>query len=59
MILVASPDVTALNAFKDDPESADLHPLRESGSKNYLWWAHDTPRRLGVALRPRYPTKRW
>ena len=53
MILVASPDVTALNAFKDDPESADLHPLRKSGSKNYLWWAYDTPRRLGVALRPR------
>jgi hypothetical protein len=43
MILVAAPDVTTLNAFKDDPEAADLHPLRESGSKNYRWWPTTRP----------------
>lgn len=52
MILVAWPDAAALEAFKTDPELADLHPLRENGTRNYLWWAYDTPASLGEALRP-------
>ena len=53
MILVSWPDAAALEAFKADPEFSDLHPLRESGTKNYLWWAYATPEDLGAALRPR------
>ena len=52
MILVAWPDAAAVQAFRDDPELEDLHPLRENGTENYLWWAYETPQDLGAALRP-------
>lgn len=41
MVLVEWPSAEALGGFVDDPEHADLHPLREDGTRNYLWWAFD------------------
>lgn len=41
MVLVEWPSAEAFQAFVDDPEHADLHPLREDGTRNYLWWAYD------------------
>ena len=35
------PSAQAFQAFVDDPENEDLHPLREDGTRNYLWWAYD------------------
>ena len=28
-------------AFLEDPEHHDLHPLREDGTQNYLWWTYE------------------
>ena len=41
MILVEWPSREALDAFLADPELADLHPLREGGTENYLWWTYE------------------
>ncbi len=41
MILVEWPSREAFRAFRDDPERADLHPLREDGTQNYLWWTYE------------------
>jgi uncharacterized protein (DUF1330 family) len=41
MILVEWPDRAAFEGFLADPEHEDLHPLRENGTRNYLWWAYD------------------
>ena len=41
MILVEWPSRQAFQAFLDDPEHADLHPLREDGTRNYLWWLYE------------------
>ena len=41
MILVEWPSKEAFDAFLDDPELADLHPLREGGTENYLWWTYE------------------
>ena len=41
MILVEWPSRRAFRAFLDDPEHADLHPLREDGTRNYLWWLYE------------------
>ena len=41
MVLVEWPSAEAFQAFVDDPEHEDLHPLREDGTRNYLWWAYD------------------
>ena len=38
MIVVEWPSDAAFRAFLDDDEHADLHPLRERGTDNYLWW---------------------
>jgi uncharacterized protein (DUF1330 family) len=51
MILVEWPSKRAFRAFLDDPELADLHPLREGGTRNYLWWTYE---RL-EDLRPIFP----
>jgi uncharacterized protein (DUF1330 family) len=40
MVLVEWPDREAFYAFLADPEHEDLHPLRENGTRNYLWWAY-------------------
>jgi uncharacterized protein (DUF1330 family) len=41
MVLVKWPDRAAFDAFLEDPEHADLHPLREDGTRNYLWWTYE------------------
>jgi uncharacterized protein (DUF1330 family) len=41
MVLVEWPSHESFQAFVDDPEHADLHPLREDGTRNYLWWLYD------------------
>ena len=41
MILVEWPSREAFRDFLDDPELADLHPLREDGTSNYLWWTYE------------------
>ncbi|ABG04666.1 hypothetical protein Rxyl_1706 [Rubrobacter xylanophilus DSM 9941] len=41
MILVEWPSREAFSAFLEDPENADLHPLREGGTQNYLWWTYE------------------
>lgn len=42
MVLVEWPSREAFQAFVDDPEHTDLHPLREGGTKNYLWWLYES-----------------
>jgi uncharacterized protein (DUF1330 family) len=41
IILVEWPSLEALAAYRADPELADLHPLREGGTLNYLWWTFE------------------
>ena len=41
MILVEWPSREAFRAFLDDPDLKDLHPLREGGTCNYLWWTYE------------------
>ncbi len=41
MVLVEWPGRAAFDAFLEDPEHADLHPLREHGTRNYLWWTYE------------------
>jgi uncharacterized protein (DUF1330 family) len=41
MVLVEWPSREAFEAFLEDPEHADLHPLREDGTRNYLWWMYE------------------
>lgn len=41
MVLVEWPSRESFQAFLDDPEHADLHPLREEGTRNYLWWIYE------------------
>lgn len=42
MILVEWPSMEAFDGFLNDPEHEDLHPLREGGTENYLWWLYDS-----------------
>jgi len=51
MVLVEWPSQEAFRAFLDDPEHADLHPLRENGTENYLWWAYEKLSDLRAVLR--------
>ncbi|CAN5813042.1 hypothetical protein BH18ACT11_BH18ACT11_31090 [soil metagenome] len=41
MVLVEWPSREAFDAFLADPEHGDLHPLREDGTRNYLWWTYE------------------
>lgn len=41
MVLVEWPSKQVFQDFIDDPEHEDLHPLREDGTRNYLWWTYD------------------
>jgi uncharacterized protein (DUF1330 family) len=41
IILVEWPSREAVRNFLDNPVLADLHPLREDGTRNYLWWPHE------------------
>lgn len=52
IVLVEWPDLEALEAYRTDPEFADLHPLREGGTLNYLWWTFERLDSLRPLLRP-------
>jgi uncharacterized protein (DUF1330 family) len=41
MVLVEWPSQEAFQAFLEDTENEDLHPLREEGTRNYLWWIYE------------------
>lgn len=41
MVLVEWPSRAAFDAFLEDPDHEDLHPLREDGTRNYLWWTYE------------------
>ena len=52
MVLVEWPSQESFQAFLDDPEHADLHPLREDGTRNYLWWIYERLEDLRPLLMP-------
>ena len=52
MVLVEWPSRDSFQAFLDDPEHADLHPLREDGTRNYLWWLYERLEDLRPLLVP-------
>ncbi len=41
MVLVEWPSREAFDTFLEGPEHDDLHPLREDGTQNYLWWTYE------------------
>jgi uncharacterized protein (DUF1330 family) len=41
MVLVEWPSCAAFDAFLEDPEHDELHPLREAGTQSYLWWTYE------------------
>lgn len=41
MVLVEWPSREAFRAFLEDPDHQDLHPLREDGTRKYLWWTYE------------------
>jgi uncharacterized protein (DUF1330 family) len=43
LFLVEWASEEAFNSFRDDPDLADLHPLRESGTASYIWQTFDGP----------------
>jgi uncharacterized protein (DUF1330 family) len=51
MVLVEWPDAAAFDAFQRDPDHHDLHPLRENGTHNYLWWAYERLADLRLLLK--------
>jgi uncharacterized protein (DUF1330 family) len=52
LVLVEWPSREAFQGFLDDPAHADLHPLRENGTRNYVWWAYERIEDLRPLLRP-------
>ncbi len=52
IVLVEWPSLDALANYRNDPDNADLHPLREGGTLNYLWWTFDKLESLRPLLRP-------
>lgn len=42
MILVEWASRESFHAFLEDPDLEDLHPLRENGTRNYLWWTYES-----------------
>jgi uncharacterized protein (DUF1330 family) len=52
MVLVEWPSHDSFQAFLEDPEHADLHPLREDGTRNYLWWIYERLEDLRPLLTP-------
>ncbi|MEU1276214.1 DUF1330 domain-containing protein [Streptomyces sp. NPDC005799] len=43
LFLVEWESEEAFNSFRDDPDLADLHPLRESGTASYIWQTFSGP----------------
>lgn len=55
MVLVEWPSREAFDAFLADPEHEPLHPLREGGTRNYLWWLYERLEDLRPVLKGRMP----
>lgn len=53
LVLVQWPSQEALDAYRADPELTDLHPLREDGTENYLWWTFERLEDLRPLLKDR------
>ena len=53
MILVEWSSREAFYAFLDDPELKHLYPLREGGTRNYLWWTYERLEDLRPLFHPR------
>jgi uncharacterized protein (DUF1330 family) len=51
MGLVEWPTLAAFQSYIADPELADLHRLRESGTNRYIWWGYDRLEDLRPVLR--------
>jgi uncharacterized protein (DUF1330 family) len=41
LLLVEWESEEAFNAFRNNPDLADLHPLRENGTAQYIWQTFD------------------
>lgn len=41
LILVEWESKAAFDGYVSDPSLADLHPHREKGTRNYIWWLFD------------------
>jgi uncharacterized protein (DUF1330 family) len=52
MVLVEWPSHDSFQEFLEGPEHADLHPLREDGTRNYLWWIYERLEDLRPLLTP-------
>ena len=50
MILVEWPSRQAFDAFLEHPGHDNLHPLREDGTQNYLWWTYERLEDLRLLL---------
>lgn len=53
MVIVEWPSREAFAEMLEDPELADLHPLRENGTARYIWWAYDRLEDLRPVLKNR------
>lgn len=51
MVLVEWATAEDFERFLADPELEDLHPLREDGTRNYLWWTYESLEDLRPVLR--------
>jgi len=51
LVLVEWRDRAAFDAFLADPELTDLHPLRQNGTRRYIWWMFDRLEDLRPLLR--------
>lgn len=51
LVLVEWRDRAAFDAFLADPDLAELHPLRENGTRRYIWWMFDRLEDLRPLLR--------
>jgi len=41
LVLVEWASREAFEGFLNDPELTDLHPLRENGTRRYIWWTFE------------------
>ena len=52
MVVVEWASRDAFDAFLNDPDLTDLHPLRENGTQRYIWWTFDRLDDLRPLLNP-------
>lgn len=56
MVLVEWESREAFDGFLTEPSHEDLHPLRENGTMNYLWWTYDKLEDLRPLLGAHHPS---